>query len=1502
MRRARGRRWWGLAALVLLGTVALALWQWPALARLVIVAGAERLAQVHLSYRDATLRLDRAVFYDVRVTSLRGEPIADVSRVSVEYNLRTMLFGGDRRFGLKALDLESPHVTVIRRPDDTFNIPLPSPAPGAYPSPPPLIVRGAIRNGSIDVIDDSRNAVPNLRRLYLRKAEADADISTAASSRYAVDFGYGQRPDRLDLVRGRGRIAPDAMDQHWTASAIPIAAAADFIINSPTLALHSGVLHDVDARYVGLPDQRGAMQTHLAATGFLDGARVSIAGLSKPIDGIRGGIDVYDNGLLTPGLQASLAGVPARASGGIYGLRAPRVAITVHGSGDLTQLRTAFPQAVHLPIRGPLAFALRVEGPVAKPVTWVDLRSAGVTYAGAAVDNLSGLVAFDGREADIVRFDGRFHGAALNARGRVGVQRAPNAIEMLVGARTSLDAIPYASTLLPGVSVTGLAVARADDPKAIALRGALWGGGAAQRLDAIFDVDSRGVGSIGPLHLADRRGSLYARVALDRPRDSILALIDARAVRLLPAQPGVNATIVAGVTKGAVHGSVVGDAGSEASFAAAVDGTPRSPQVGGTLVVAGGRYRDFSINGNAGLAYARGSLRVHDAAAAIGPLFVAVAGTIAPRYDLAAQLHSSDVSQLLALVRPREAALVQGTLNADVHVRGQGAAPLLSGTFRAPEGSVNGLAFRDLQGAIRGGTTALALTNGHVIVGSSPIVLSGEGSLQSAAVAVNAPQLDLADFNDFFDPGDMLGGTGSLDLRATLHGTRLVATSGQAAFAQARYRRIQLGTVEAQWQSHGSSVASRLRFGGPSGEVALSGNVDPNAMRADLRANARAVDLGTWLPMLEVHAPVTGRLDAQATLAGSYPDITTQLHAAVAGGTAGGFTIKQFEVTASTVHGRGRIDRAILELPALTTTVSGGFGLHPNDPLSLVANTTSSDIGTVLHEASGKRYDVSGTLSSQLHVTGTVLDPRVSSTIALGALQYGALAIPRIAAEIDADRRALAIRNGEVELAPGKALFEATVPIRISGFGVEPGYGPISGSLTAQDIELSNFAGLLPKGTQLRGRIDGGAHAGGTVATPQISGALTLRDGTFSGPMEKTPVTDLVADLSFGGSQASLKSSASVGGGSLSAQGTVVLADLRRPADAAFNLALRAENARLNLPSYFQGNLEANVTVARERASVTQVSGSVAVSDARIPVSAFLNQRGGTESAPRFPHIAFDNLSIEAGSNVRVQNANVDIGASGRATLGGTLNAPTLDGTFNSTGGSLSFLRSFNLESGSVSFDPSSGIVPRVDAVATTFVANPPTAVRLHVTGPATAMDLALTSEPSYSREQILGLLVGAQQFGAVQGIQTSGQQSFSAGTTIANVGLGQLNTLFTRNLLEPISGSLASSLGLTTVALTSDIQTGLGISAGKRLGRNVNAVFSQTFGYPRTQAVTLEAYLSEANALRFTWYTSTGPTLFATQSTQPIAMNVLNLNPYTSLPPATSTNGYQFSFLRKWW
>jgi len=91
------------------------------------------------------------------------------------------------------------------------------------------------------------------------------------------------------------------------------------------------------------------------------------------------------------------------------------------------------------------------------------------------------------------------------------------------------------------------------------------------------------------------------------------------------------------------------------------------------------------------------------------------------------------------------------------------------------------------------------------------------------------------------------------------------------------------------------------------------------------------------------------------------------------------------------------------------------------------------------------------------------------------------------------------VRNGELDFARGKALLAAEVPLLFSASRIAVGAGPIKASLTADGVELSNFLPLLPKGTQMAGRIDGSIVAGGTFDAPQIDGSFALRDGTFVG-------------------------------------------------------------------------------------------------------------------------------------------------------------------------------------------------------------------------------------------------------------------------------------------------------------------------------------------------------------------------------------------------------------------
>ncbi|MGB6522814.1 MAG: hypothetical protein WBE83_13700, partial [Candidatus Cybelea sp.] len=737
MKQKRGRIYAG-AAIVLLAIVALGLWQWKNVARAVVNTAAVSIAKVRVSFAEISLSPSRAVLDGVRVTSLTNEPIVDIGRLTVTYDLRNVLPGGGKRlYGLESLTLDSPRLTLVRHADGSYNVPNPQVPTGNRAQPAPLILQAHVRDGSLEVRNESRNAPANQRRLFAQNVTADADISSLTRSTYTVSLAYGERPDKLYPVHGRGDInySGGYIDQRWSAAQLPIAAAVNFFVDSPALRVDAGMLRGAEVRYYGLPDPSNKLQQHLVANASLSNGRISIQGLAVPVEGLGGVFDAYDNGLLTQKLTAKVAGTPATVSGGIYDLRQPHLRLVVEGAGDLSRLRAAFAQARSLPMRGPLAFSLLVQGKASKPLIWIDLRSPSVTYANAPIDRLGGFVAFDGTEADVVDFTGDYRGNALAARGRVALVKRANAIEMLAGAHAPPGAIPYADQLLPQLPLDAVALATARDPKAITLRGLLWGANAKQQVDAAFDVDGRGVGTIGPLHVREGSGSLYARVALDRPRGLIVGLARVHDYRLPQARATLSATLFGGQAKTTyalsgiadasmpwghaqaqariasiandLHGGFSGRAGGQASFVASIAGTPQKPRVTGSVVVAGGRYRDFDVNGAAAVAFAGDTLHLRDAAVALGPLFVAASGTVtnllptgtvAPRYQLATELHSSDVSSLVAQVQPRVAPLVQGSVDAKLDVHGAGVHPSFAGTVYAPEGSINGLAFRNFHG------------------------------------------------------------------------------------------------------------------------------------------------------------------------------------------------------------------------------------------------------------------------------------------------------------------------------------------------------------------------------------------------------------------------------------------------------------------------------------------------------------------------------------------------------------------------------------------------------------------------------------------------------------------------------------------------------------------------------------------------------------------------------------------------------------------------------------
>ncbi len=358
---------------------------------------------------------------------------------------------------------------------------------------------------------------------------------------------------------------------------------------------------------------------------------------------------------------------------------------------------------------------------------------------------------------------------------------------------------------------------------------------------------------------------------------------------------------------------------------------------------------------------------------------------------------------------------------------------------------------------------------------------------------------------------------------------------------------------------------------------------------------------------------------------------------------------------------------------------------------------------------------------------------------------------------------------------------------------------------------------------------------------------------------------------------------------------TATIPNFRDPKAATFTSTIVAKGAQFNSPQYFRGKVDANITAFRAQRGIPTVSGTVEIPSARIPLTAFWNPKAPKTSPAPPPPLAFD-LHAKIGNDVRVQSTGVDVGAQGHVAITGTLAHPALGGRFTSTGGTINFIRQFTVQSANVNFDPSNGIMPYVNAVATTQVSNPLTYIALHVTGLAPDnMQIVFDSQPPYSRAQILALLSG---IGAPSG-SGGALASTDPSNVISNLAGGALNTYFTQQMLEPLSAALGNALGLQNLQLTSDFTSGFGVSAAKAFGKNLTAVYSENLGQPQRRSVSIEAHHGESTAFNLMFYSVSSPSLLAT-STQTSLFGFNDLSNSTVLTPMSGNGGVNLTYEHK--
>lgn len=1468
---------------------------------------AARAAGFDLSYGRLVIHRDALHGENIVVRSRAGEPIATIARVDVGYSLRDLLPGSAHQFGLTSFDVERPAITLIRHKDGSWNIPTGSSQSNA-PSSTPFAYSGRIRDGSVEVYDSAQGVVA-ARHLRARDINADMAVATNAKTTYAGHLTYEEDGTPYD-VDGRGTIdvASGYADQRWVAPHLPIARIVDFGLNSPSLHLASGTLDGLDARIVGLHDRDGTLHEHPALTAYLRDGRLAIGGMPKPLRDLHGPLALYGDGLILHTLHATLADAPVSLGGSIYNLVSPRLALTVDAHGPLERLRQTLAQTNTLPLRGDARLHVRVEGNASKPLTLIAMEIPHATYRDVPFERVRGVIAFDGQEADIARFGVVYAGMNVAARGRLALGPRQNALQVVATLDTPPDAIPYARAFVPNMPVhativsTGNTLAQADT------RGVLGGTNGSRTLLGTFDVRSDGVGTLGPLRIHDRDGSLYAIASVDHPHDRASAFVDATHARFdtrrtrelpglrIPLLPPADGTLDGRVVA-TIHRSVLDTSG----FATISDLDTAYGRVARTSIrFATDRHETTSValdaNGigklgalaSAAFAYHNGNVTVRDASLEAGPNVADARGSIdrvgqpTQAYDVAARIHSADLTSLAALAMPSRANLVEGSADADVRVRGSGSVPAIAGNVDSHEGAVNGLAFSGASASLDGTPASLAIADGRVAVDTTRVAFSGTAGSSGGRVAVRAPHADLADFNDFFDAGDMLGGTGSVIADAAFGSAGLAATNGRVALRNARVRNVQFGTTTAAWAGTASHIGGDVAFAGLHGRASAHGVVATTGAM-NVTARARGFDLATWLPMAGIVAPVTGIADAEMTARGTYPALDARIHAHVARASVARVPVRSADARVALNDGRGRLSSFALDVPNARVTGGGTFGLRMSDPMNLAFDARTASLHALAHTLGAGTFDADGAVTTHALVTGSMRAPRLDDRIALQHGRYRKFVIPHAAAALHLDRSTLALQSSRIDLARGYVDARARVPISLAPFAIDPRNRPVSAHVVASDVEAGDFAPLMPATTHVTGRVDGAVDVRGTVHAPRFGGALTLANASYSGPAERVPITNGRATLALSGTTLLLRNAhADAGGGTIDADGRASVPSVHDLSAVAFDLHAQAQHTFLDLPQYAKGRFDADVHASRSAGSRPQLSGTLAMRNARIPVTALYNPNAANApQAPR-PDLGL-NLEVLADRDVRVVSPNVDVGATGFVNVGGSLNAPQLDGNFTSSGGTVSFYRTLRIERGTVSFSPEGGLIPNVDAVASTSIADPATDIVMHVSGPATGMNLDFASSPSYDREQILALLVDGGGGGMHQ-------------NAVAQLASGEVNTLFTRSVLEPFSAELGEGLGLQNLQITNDLQGGLGINAVKGLGKNLNAVYADTFGLPRRESLSLQTRYESAIQYAFTMFNTQGGSLVGME--QPVLVNALSIGNPANLSQSNG-NGFDFEVKR---
>jgi translocation and assembly module TamB len=562
-------------------------------------------------------------------------------------------------------------------------------------------------------------------------------------------------------------------------------------------------------------------------------------------------------------------------------------------------------------------------------------------------------------------------------------------------------------------------------------------------------------------------------------------------------------------------------------------------------------------------------------------------------------------------------------------------------------------------------------------------------------------------------------------------------------------------------------------------------------------------------------------------------------------------------LTAEEVIALGRVENGIVTLEPLRLqsgdarlNITGQFGGATQSGQLQAVNLPIEELNRLYPLPLG----IEGKLNANITVSGTRTNPAAVGQLQVVDGTLNGTQVESATGNFSYASSRLNFGSNITIAGPEPITIEGSIPYQLLPDSVRPDRSAISLNLNVRNEGLAVLNLLTPQVAWRGGQGEVKLVVDGTLLRPNITGSATVANAMIEATALQEPLTNLTGKILFDRDRIRIESlQGQFSRGQVSARGVLpILAGLTsRDPDIENPVLVSLDRLVINRKGLYQGAVNGNITV-RGSAFIPEIGGKVELNNGQVLLTDPTATAGGTpnrtESAQFTPTL--NNLQLILGNNVQIVRAPIiNFVASGQLTVNGTLNEPRPEGTIRLRSGQVNlFTTQFVLARGypqTAVFERDRGLDPVLDIrliasvpeVTRSRIPTPGTAeftddslfatslgalqtvrVQARATGPASQLfsNLALTSSPSRSRNEIIALLGGGF-------VNTLGRGDSTLG--IAN--------LAGSALLTNIQGFIGNTLGLSEFRLFPTLlrneqrrssSLGLAAEAGIDITRNLSA------------------------------------------------------------------------------